>query len=243
MWASPEAVIRKWLWWKYQESPELGYQCVAWAKKFAEEIWYPLKWFSGSALKGWQTWSPFGKDWIRVENGNENFPKEGDIVFLDKTKWNPYGHVWVVGKGSTFTNLVIVEQNALTWNGGWRWGDVITCRNTRYNDDRKGRVLGWYTLAGKPTPKPIDYADGAKNAWIWNGDFPDELLTRNEAWKMFTRASKKNEREIWSMVNPNTRITPLEINFMSERAFWKKAGKEIRTRKELAIYAFQNMKK
>lgn len=60
---------------------------------------------------------------------------------------------------------------------------------------------------------------------------------------MLTRACKKDEKDVWSMVNPNTRITPLELNLMSERAFGKKTDREIRTRKELAIYAFQNMKK
>ncbi len=69
-----QKIIQKYLGKRYAESQELGHQCVAWAKLFASEMGRPLKGFSGSALKGWQTGSPFSAEWKRVENTPQAVP-------------------------------------------------------------------------------------------------------------------------------------------------------------------------
>ena len=73
-------------------------------------------------------------------------PKEGDIVFLNKTPSNPYGHVAVAGEGCTGSKLVLIEQNAGTGNGDGKGGNKITQREIKYNDPKRGICLGWYTL-------------------------------------------------------------------------------------------------
>ncbi|HNG97292.1 MAG TPA: CHAP domain-containing protein, partial [Candidatus Absconditabacterales bacterium] len=98
-----------------------------------------------SALKGWQTGSPFDDKWERVTYEKGKVPKLGDIFFLDKTSKNPYGHTGVIYEGSTPETMVVVEQNAGTGNGDGKGGNAITKRSYGYNTSR-GRVLGWFTL-------------------------------------------------------------------------------------------------
>ena len=140
-----KAILDSWIGNTCQESPSLWYQCVALSKQFAKDIWNPIKWFSGSALKGWQTWSPFDDKWERVTYEKWKVPKLGDIFFLDKTSKNPYGHTWVVYEWSTPETMVVVEQNAGTGNGDGKGGNAITKRSYGYNTSR-GRVLWWFTL-------------------------------------------------------------------------------------------------
>lgn len=123
------------------------YQCIDFSRQHAKDMWNPIWTFSGSALNGWLTGSPFiGTKWERVTNTTTAIPKEGDIVFLDKTASNPYWHVAVAGEGCTGSKLVLIEQNAGTWNGDGKNGNKITMRAIKYNDPKRGVCLGWYTL-------------------------------------------------------------------------------------------------
>lgn len=133
----------KWQWSKYIETPAFWAQCVAWSKKAVNELyWVSLKGFGGSALNGWNTGSPFDKTWKRVYNYKAAIPKAGDIVFFNKTIANPFGHVAVVGDGSTTTTLVVLEQNGGMWKGHWVGSDAI--REHTY-DYVHPQCLGWFT--------------------------------------------------------------------------------------------------
>ena len=145
-----QKIIQKYLGKRYAESKELGYQCVARAKLFAREMGYPIAGFSGSALKGWQTGSPFSAEWRRVENTPQAVPKPGAIVFFDATKANPYGHVAVVESASS-NLLVVIEQNAGNGNGNGLGMNAITRRTVGYTGgNSRGKCLGWYEYVGKP---------------------------------------------------------------------------------------------
>jgi hypothetical protein len=127
---------------------------VDFARQHAKDIGSPISTFSGSALNGWLTGSPFvGTKWTRVTNTTTAIPKEGDIVFLDKTIDNPYGHVAVAGDGCTGSKLVLVEQNAGNGNGDGKNGNKITMRAIKYNDTKRGVCLGWYTLPSPVIPE------------------------------------------------------------------------------------------
>ena len=75
-----KAILDSWIGNTCQESSSLWYQCVALSKQFAKDIWNPIKWFSGSALKWWQTWSPFDDEWERVTYEKWKVPKLGEIL-------------------------------------------------------------------------------------------------------------------------------------------------------------------
>lgn len=143
-----QQIVTKWLGKKYAESRELGHQCVAWAKKYAEESGHPIGGFSGSALKGWQTGSPFSAEWRRVENTPQAVPKPGAIIFFDATKDNPYGHVSVVESASS-KFLIVIEQNAGNGNGNGLGMNAITRRTVGYTGGNgRGKCLGWYSFVG-----------------------------------------------------------------------------------------------
>lgn len=146
-------IFDKWIGKRYAESKELGHQCVSLVKLFAQESWFPIKWFSGSALKWWQTGSPFvGTEWKRVENSPTSVPKQGSIIFFDKTTSNPYGHVAVVDSADV-NNITLVEQNAGSGNWDWLWANAITRRTVKYIAGAgRGKCLGWYEM---PIKKPI----------------------------------------------------------------------------------------
>ena len=149
-----QKIIQKYLGKRYAESRELGHQCVAWAKSFAREMGYPIAGFSWSALKWWQTGSPFSAEWRRVENTPQAVPKPGAIIFFDATKANPYGHVAVVESASSKL-LIIIEQNAGSGNGDGLGMNAITRNTVGYTaSGSRGKCLGWYEYVGKPAPTP-----------------------------------------------------------------------------------------
>jgi hypothetical protein len=141
------ATIKKWLWKTIDYDKVYNMQCVDWSRQFALEQGNPIWTFWGSALTGWLTGKPFiGTKWERVVNTVTAVPKEWDIVFLNKTTSNPYGHVAVAWEGCTGSKLVLIEQNAGTWNGDGKNGNKITLREIKYNDPKRWVCLGWYTL-------------------------------------------------------------------------------------------------
>lgn len=145
-------VFDKWIGKKYAESKELWHQCVSLVKLFAQEVWFPIKWFSWSALRWWETDSPFvGTEWVRVENSINAIPTNWSIIFFDKTTTNPYGHVAVVDSADV-NNIVLVEQNAGSGNGNGIGANAITRRTVWYTARAwRGKCLGWYTMPVKNT--------------------------------------------------------------------------------------------
>lgn len=133
-------------WKRYQESAKLWYQCVALAKLFAKEVdWISLLSFSWSAIKWRWTWSPFKLlPYTRVNYAGKGIPPRWSIVFLSATKDNPFGHTAIAWQ-CTDKELRVIEQNAITGNWQWLWGDVISIRNYPYKWWKTWDVLWWYT--------------------------------------------------------------------------------------------------
>ena len=146
-------IFDKWLWKTIDYDKAYNIQCTDWSRQFAKEQWSPIGTFSGSALKWWQTGSPFvGTEWKRVENSPTSVPKQGSIIFFDKTTSNPYGHVAVVDSADV-NNITLVEQNAGSGNWDWLWANAITRRTVKYIAGAgRGKCLGWYEM---PIKKPI----------------------------------------------------------------------------------------
>lgn len=131
---------KTYLWKKYRESPALWYQCVALAKLYCKEMWTPLKSFSGSAVAGWKTGSPFDMSWKRIYNTPTWVPACWDVVFFDASPSNVYGHVAIAWDNSNVNSLEILEQNWGRWSGTWTWTDAIRETVVGYK-----KCLWWFT--------------------------------------------------------------------------------------------------
>lgn len=80
-----DLIIAKWLGGKYRETVQLGYQCVAWDKKYCEERWgIKNLFFGGSALNAWNGKGNLDDYFARVPT-----PQQGDLAFYNKTPTNP----------------------------------------------------------------------------------------------------------------------------------------------------------
>lgn len=134
------AIVWKWMGKRYEESYTFGYQCVSWAKEYCSEVWYPLGWFSGSAINGWYSGSPFNSSWKRIPYLPWLIPSPWDVVFF---RTGQYWHVAIAWQGSTISSLVVIEQNAATGNGKWIWWDAI---RTHTYDYKNPTCVGWFTI-------------------------------------------------------------------------------------------------
>ena len=192
--------LKNWIGKITKENEKLWAQCVAWAKKFAEEQGNPIWTFSWSALNGWLTGSPFvWTKWERVTNTTTAIPKEWDIVFLDKTASNPYGHVAVAGDGCTGSKLVLIEQNAGTWNGDGKNGNKITMRTIKYNDPKRWVCLGWYTLKTR-------------------SELPTDNTTQSKFYGVYEKERPTNYTPIFSEHDDPTPATIGDIKYLLEIA-------------------------
>ena len=126
-------ILAKWVGKNYAESPELWYQCVWWVKKYYQEkdIW--LNSFWGSAITGWITESPFGREWKKVKYTWFNSPSEWDVIFWSEARCK-FGHTAIANK---FCNPLVLRYS--DQNGLWRW-DKIQNRWGTYKN-----VLWWFT--------------------------------------------------------------------------------------------------
>lgn len=111
-------VISQWIWKNYIEPWMKTAECVAWAKKYCNQRWYPIKSFWWSAWNGWVTWSPFDSKWKKVVKTSLNYPKEWDILFWSEKRCK-YGHVAVANRMCTPMTLRYSDQN-----GTWKWDKI-----------------------------------------------------------------------------------------------------------------------
>ena len=138
-------VITKWLGGKFRENIILGYQCVAWAKKYVYDRYnISLGVFGGSALSGWENKSNTfpSSNWVKVEYKPGLIPPAGAIIFWWATANNKYGHVAIVDEWSTKDNIVIVEQNGQL--GWWKGTNGDEIRRITIKPNARGALLGWY---------------------------------------------------------------------------------------------------
>ena len=141
---------KKWLWKSVDFDWVYWSQCVDFARQWALDLhWVKIGWFSGSALNGWKTGSPFNKQWIRVTNTLNAIPPAWAVVFFDVLykNWriiNPYGHVAITWDWCTQKKLVILEQNA--WNGNWdgKLGNAI--KESILDYVNPSRCLWWFVF-------------------------------------------------------------------------------------------------
>lgn len=200
------AIIQKWLWKTIDYDKAYNIQCTDWSRQFALEQGHPIGTFWGSALNGWLTGKPFiGTKWERVTNTTTAIPKEWDIVFLDKTASNPYGHVAVAGEGCTGSKLVLIEQNAGTWNGDGKNGNKITMRTIKYNDPKRGNCLGWYTLK---TPQSSETSS----------ELPTDNTTQSKFKAIYEKERPTNYTPIFSEHDDPTPATIGDIKYLLEIA-------------------------
>ncbi len=135
---------------RVEESPSLGYQCVAFAKSFVlAQYGITLGSFNGSAYQGWLTGLPFtDKRWQRILYHPGLSPNAGDVVFFFATAIDKAGHVAIADGSCTAAILSVDEQNALLGNGSGVGGDAITHRAVKYtnNGGWRGDCCGWFHM-------------------------------------------------------------------------------------------------
>ena len=194
------ATLKNWIGKIVDYDKVYWYQCVDFCRQFAKDMWNPIWTFWGSALNGWLTGKPFiGTKWERVVNTVTAVPKEWDIVFLNKTPSNHYGHVAVAGEGCTGSKLVLIEQNAGTGNGDGKNGNKITMRAIKYNDPKRGICLGWYTLK---TIAPL----------------PEDNTTQSKFKAIYEKERPINHNPIFSQLDDPTPATVGDIKYLLEIA-------------------------
>ena len=146
MWQKFNQIINKYIGKRVDYNYDKSYQCVDFVKQYVlEQYWVTLNPFGPSALTGWNSGSPFNSSWKRVVYTQWTFPEVGDIVFLDKTYGNKYGHVCVADANCNQSVLNIIEQNAWDGLGSWLGWNAVTRRSIKYKSNR-GNCLGWFTL-------------------------------------------------------------------------------------------------
>lgn len=129
-------ILKKWIGKRVFETPKLGYQCVAWAKKYCEEKGTPIGNFSGSAEKWWNSWSPFTKNWKRVYSNGFNSPSEWDIIFWSSRRCKDW-HVAIANKFCFPFLFRYTDQN-----GTWKEDEI----QPRFEMPKN--VVGWYHYMG-----------------------------------------------------------------------------------------------
>lgn len=139
-----KAYKKKWIGKAVDFDGVYGMQCVDLVKHFTKDfLWVSLGSFGWSAISGWESGSPFDSKWKKVVYKKWKSPKLWDIVFFDKMKGNPYGHVAVALWGNK-TILAILEQNA--GKGLWEWKSGDEIRENIITYTKPYVCLGWYSF-------------------------------------------------------------------------------------------------
>lgn len=137
----PKHYLDVYLWTRYAE-PWYEYECVWWVKHMVSKIHNrTLSSFWGSAISWWITWSPFNKSWTRIRNEANNFPKQWDVIFFDKTRNSPRWHVAMVYQADA-NSVLVIEQNWVGSKTGLKW-DAIRLKTYNYLSPK---CLWWFTL-------------------------------------------------------------------------------------------------
>lgn len=127
---SLQTFTKRWLGKRTDQDGVFGYQCVDLIKTYAvEELGMtPGPW--GNAIDYWTNVNhPLTAKYTRVASQS---PEGGDIVILNPTSTNPYGHI-----GIAADSMTMLEQNGHTGDGDGQGGDEI-----RYRLIPKDRIAG-----------------------------------------------------------------------------------------------------
>ncbi|NDK09742.1 hypothetical protein GW846_03105 [Candidatus Gracilibacteria bacterium] len=125
------------------ETKEYGFQCVAQVKDFCNLVLEtPIGSFSGTALNGWKTGSPFNSKWERIENNPKDVnqvPLAGDIIFFKGP--TSEGHVNICLDAKVGENIIYtVDQNIGNGDG------IGSDDYVKYSQHDYTLILGWYRL-------------------------------------------------------------------------------------------------
>jgi surface antigen len=147
-----EEYKKNWLGKRIDTDKMHWYQCVDLAKHYMSLVhWYTSKSFSWTAIKGFETWSPFDATRTKVPFW-KNTPKQGDVIFWKASKANQNcGHVAIVD--SVVTDWVrVIEQNGV-WGTQWLNADAI-----RIQTYPRAWIVGRYVrkiIIDEKSPKTI----------------------------------------------------------------------------------------
>ena len=117
-----------------RETVKLGYQCVAWVKEYCSKRGYPIRSFWGTAINGWNTWSPFDSTWTKVIYTWFNSPSEGDVIFWSEKRCTD----WHVAIANKFCYPFIFRYTDQNW--GWKEEPI----QPRWASGKN--VVGWFTI-------------------------------------------------------------------------------------------------
>jgi hypothetical protein len=124
---------KKWIGKSYIEPWMDTVECVWWVKLYWKELWFNIGAFGWSAINGWNTFCPFGKEWKRVEYKPGIYPRQWDILFWSENRCK-FGHTAFANKFCNANVLRYTDQN------GTGKRDPFTARFTDYK-----HLLWWAT--------------------------------------------------------------------------------------------------
>lgn len=127
----------------------LKYQCVEFVKRYYYEYYnhkMPDAW--GNAKDFYDPTIADGKEnkqraLLQYSQGSISKPQIGDLIVLDKSMSNPYGHVAIISDVQP-TTLEIIQQNPGI-NGSSRATYNLSMRENRWFIENK-RTLGWLRM-------------------------------------------------------------------------------------------------
>lgn len=125
-----DAFIQKWLGRRIDQDGAFGFQCVDLIKQYALEVFgfKPGAW--GNAIDYWtNTNHPLLTKFSRISSQS---PQKGDIVILNPTSTNRFGHIAIAVDAST-----MLEQNGATGDGDGAGRDEVRLRTIP-----KARIAG-----------------------------------------------------------------------------------------------------
>ena len=134
-----DSFVNKWLGGRTDYDHVYAYQCVDLILQYMADCYGVTQGISGNAIDYWTNPSQ------ALLNVFEKIPQKDvqktDIVVLNPTSTNPYGHIMIGVNGDT-----ALEQNGATGDGDGQGGDEV-----RYRTIPKDRIAGILRLKGSMT--------------------------------------------------------------------------------------------
>lgn len=143
--------INTWLGKRTDYDKVYRYQCVDLILQYLADVYGIRSGVSGNAIDYWTKPSPrLLQDFEKVSGG----ARRGDIIVLNGTPGNPYGHIGIAVDANT-----MLEQNGATGDGDGLGGDEI-----RYRSIPHSRVAGILRKKGEDMP---DYIKAPQHAALF----------------------------------------------------------------------------
>lgn len=169
---SLQQFINKWLGGRTDYDKVYAYQCVDLILQYLAECWGITSGVWGNAIDYWtKPTARLLQDFDKVGGT----PQAGDIVILQPTSTNPYGHIMIAVNSTT-----AIEQNGATGDGDGQGGDEI-----RYRTIPTARIAGLLRKKGtnmNPNRGDVDNILGE----VWGrSPNPEDYGYTNQSWHDF----------------------------------------------------------